>query len=105
MSVARVSSLALTAESADVDMTMIGVSLSASVASGVLLSDVSDGQVVTQHVSHCNCTHRVAITPERRCYRHVIVQPVDGPPEWRRTDDNQLASLVHRPHLVHWLCY
>ena len=72
----------LTAESADVDMTVIRVRLTAGVTSRVLLPHVPDRQVVTQHVSHGDCAHRVAITPERRGDGDVVVQPVDGPAEW-----------------------
>ena len=67
----------LTVKPADVDMAVVGVRLTASVPAGILLPNVSHGQVVTQHVADGDCTNCVAIASKRRRYRHVVVQPVD----------------------------
>jgi len=95
----------LTIESADVDMAMVWVRLSTRVPSGILLAHVFDCEIVTHHVSDGDVVDSVAVTAERRGYRHVVVQPVDGSTERRCTHDDQLATLVYRPHLVHWLRY
>jgi len=64
---------ALTVESADVDTPVIGVRLSARVSSGVLLSDISDCQVVTQHVADSDRAYGVAVTTQRRRNGHIVV--------------------------------
>jgi len=84
-------------------MTVIGVSLSASVAACVLLSHVLHCQVVAQRVADCDRAHSEPIASYRRRNRHVVVQPVYGAAQWRRTDDDQLAALVHCPYLVYRL--
>ena len=92
-------------EPADVDMTVVGVGLSARVAPGVLLPHVPDGEVVAQQVADGDSAHREPVAAERRRYRDVVVQPVDRAAEWRRADDDELTAFVHRPHLVHRLRY
>ena len=95
----------MTVKPADVDMPVVGVCLAARVTSGVLLTNVLDGQIVTQRVADGDRANSEPITTERRRYWHVIVQPVDGATERRRTHYDQLPALVDCPHLVHRLRY